>query len=318
MLKKFFICILSLCLILISFTSCTDTTVQNDNKDGSLSIVTTIFPIYDWTKNIAGDNLNVTYLDGSGIDMHSFEPTAKDIITIADADIFICIGGESDSWVESAVNSSENDNLVVLKLIDITGGLTEEIVDGMQHDEYSHEADVSEFDEHIWLSLKNAQTCVSAIAEKLGELDTANKEIYLSNAKNYNSELAELDNKYTQTVKSAKKKTLIFADRFPFRYLTEDYSIEYFAAFSGCSAESEASFETITFLIEKTKELGIEYLIILENSDGKLADTVAAETAAKILTLNSCQSVTSTEIKNGKTYLSVMEENLSVLTEALS
>ena len=309
---------LSLCLVFISFTSCTGTTSQNDNTDNSLSIVTTIFPVYDWAKNIAGDNWDVTYLDGSGTDMHSFEPTAKDIITIADADIFICIGGKSDSWVEAAVNSSENDKIVVLKLIGITGGLKEEFVDGMQHEEHSHDADVSEFDEHIWLSLKNAQTCVSAIAEKLGGIDPSNKDLYLSNAENYNTELAELDKKYADTVETAKQHTLIFADRFPFRYLTEDYGIEYYAAFPGCSAESEASFETITFLIEKTKELGIEHLIILENSDGKLADTVAHETDVKILTLNSCQSVTSTEIENGKTYLSVMEENLSVLTEALS
>lgn len=317
-LKKFFICILALCFISVSFTSCTDSALQNEKNDGSLSIVTTIFPIYDWVKNIAGEASEVIYLDGSGIDMHSFEPTAKDIITLSDADIFICIGGESDEWVDGAVSSSENNDLVVIKLMDITGGLKEEIVEGMQEDEHTHEADVSELDEHIWLSLKNAQTCVSAIAENLGELDAENKELYLSNADNYNSKLADLDKRYSQAVASAEKNTLIFADRFPFRYLTQDYSIEYFAAFSGCSAESEASFETITFLIEKTNELGIEYLIILENSDGKLADTIADETEAKILTLNSCQSVTSTEIENGKTYLSVMEENLSVLTEALS
>ncbi|MBQ8209027.1 MAG: zinc ABC transporter substrate-binding protein [Clostridia bacterium] len=316
--KKIFIYILSLCLLLISLTSCADTQ-QNGDDDASLTIVTTIFPIYDWVRNITGSTDGIVYLDGSGIDMHSFEPTANDIITLANADIFICIGGASDEWVDAAVSSCANENLTVIKLIDITGGLTEEAVEGMQEeDDHGHDTDTSELDEHIWLSLKNAQTAVSAIAKALGELDTVNRDTYLSNAENYNQKLTELDGRYAQTVASAEKNTLIFADRFPFRYLTEDYSLNYYAAFPGCSAESEASFKTITFLIEKTKELQLDYIIILENSDGKLAGTIADETGAKALTLNSCQSVTSTEIENGKTYLSVMEENLAILTEALS
>lgn len=314
--KKILICLLAIFVISASFTSCTDNSSDiNNDKNSSISVVTTIFPIYDWVKNITGDTATVSYLDGSGIDMHSFEPTANDIIALADADVFICIGGISDEWVDAAVSSSENDNLTVIKLIDITGGLYEETVEGMQ--EHDHEADTAEFDEHIWLSLKNAQTAVSAIAEKLGEIDTANKELYLTNAKDYNNKLSELDGRFAQAVASAEKNTLVFADRFPFRYLTECYSIEYYAAFPGCSAESEASFETITFLIEKTKELQLNYIIILENSDSKIADTVAVETGAEILTLDSCQSVTAKEIENGKTYLSVMEENLAILTEAL-
>lgn len=319
-LKKFIICILSVCLFIASLTACSDNTADTNADSAEVSVVTTIFPIYDWVKNITGNTQGLVYLDKSGIDMHSFEPTASDILTIAQADVLICIGGVSDEWVDAAVSSSQNENIRVIKLIEITGGLTEETVDGMQDDEDEHhnETDASEYDEHIWLSLKNAQKAVSAIAQTLSEINPENSELYLNNAKNYNLKLAELDKKYADAVASAEKSTLLFADRFPFRYLTEDYGIEYYAAFPGCSAESEASFETVTFLIEKTKELSLEYIIILESSDGKLADTVANETGADILTLDSCQAVTSEDVESGKTYLSVMEENLAILTEALS
>ncbi len=324
--KKFFIYILSVTLVLCCFSSCTGnsdkTELLSDSavSDDGLFIVTTIFPIYDWVRNITGSSSNLVYLDESGIDLHSFEPTANDIITLSKADIFICIGGASDEWADAAVSSSQNEDLVVIRLIDITDGLTEETVEGMQEetDELDHGQDTSELDEHIWLSLKNAQTAVSAIANNLCELDSTNKEAYLKNAENYNEKLSELDKKYAQAVTNSANNTLVFADRFPFRYLTEDYGIEYYAAFPGCSAESEASFETITFLIEKTNELGLNYIIVLENSDGKLASTVSDETGAEILTLNSCQSVTSDDVENGRTYLSAMEENLAILTEALS
>ncbi len=316
--KKLFICILSVILLAASLTACSDNTSDNKNDYDGLSVVTTIFPVYDWVKNITGSTQGLVYLDKSGIDMHSFEPTANDILTIADADIFICIGGVSDEWVDATVESSANKDIRVIKLMDITGGLITETVDGMQEDEHHHDADISEYDEHIWLSLKNAQTAVSSIAKTLAEIDTQNSKLYLQNAESYNKKLAELDGKYKNAVANAEKDTLLFADRFPFRYLTEDYGIKYYAAFPGCSAESEASFETITFLIEKTKELSLEYIIILESSDGKLANTVSSETGAEILVLNSCQSVTSEDIETGKTYLSVMEDNLAILTEALS
>lgn len=320
--KKIFICILSLILLIVSLTACGTNTAKNEqssekvNSTASLSIVTTIFPIYDWVKNITGSDSNLIYLDESGIDLHSFEPTANDIITLSKADVFVCIGGSSDEWVDAAVKSSGNENLTVIKLIEITGGLVEKTVEGMQKEDAEH--DTSEYDEHIWLSLKNAQTAVKAIAETLGELDGTNKAQYLTNADSYNSKLLSLDEKYSRTVEASEKNTLLFADRFPFRYLTEDYGIEYYAAFPGCSAESEASFETITFLIEKTQELELDYIIILESSDGKLAQTISSETGAEILTLNSCQSVTNTNIENGSSYISVMEENLAILTEALS
>ena len=305
------------------FSSCTTTPAGNEAATGDadgkigISIVTTIFPVYDWVKNIAGTEADVVYLDENGIDLHSFEPTADNIITLSSADLFICIGGESDKWVDNAVKSAENENLRVLKLMEVTGVLEEETVEGMETDDHE-EADAAEYDEHVWLSLKKAQTAVDSIAGTLCEIDPENAANYRKNAADYISKLESLDSEYKSAIASAKGNTLLFADRFPFRYLTEDYAIEYYAAFPGCSAESEASFETIAFLIEKTKELGLDDIIVLEGSDRKIASTVAAETGAEIVMLDSCQSVTKKDAADGKTYISVMESNLKVITEALS
>lgn len=299
-------------LVVTVFSACSKTETNIDSS--KTTVVTTIFPVYDWTKNVAGENCNVIYLDESGTDMHSFEPTAKDILTLADADVFIHIGGVSDEWVESAVEAAKNPELITLPLIDVTGVFEEEIIDGMEHD---HNNDATKYDEHIWLSLKKAQKAVSAIADTLAKADSVNAEQYRANAENYNAKLNELDGRYADCVSTAKRKTLLFADRFPFRYLTEDYGIEYFAAFPGCSAESEASFDTMTFLIEKTRELSLPCILTIENSDSKIAGTISNETGTKILSLNSCQSVTKDDIDGGITYLSAMENNLQIITEAL-
>lgn len=310
-------------MMLTLFASCTTTPAGNEaatgeaDGKGGISIVTTIFPVYDWVKNIAGAEADVVYFDENGIDLHSFEPTADNIITLSTADLFICIGGESDKWVDNAVKSAENENLRVLKLMEVTGVLEEETVEGMETDDHE-EADAAEYDEHVWLSLKKAQTAVDSIAGTLCEIDPENAANYRKNAADYISKLESLDSEYKSAIASAKGNTLLFADRFPFRYLTEDYAIEYYAAFPGCSAESEASFETMAFLIEKTKELGLDDIIVLEGSDRKIASTVAAETGAEIVMLDSCQSVTKKDVADGKTYISVMEENLKVITEALS
>lgn len=309
-------------MVITLFSSCTTTPADNESATGDtdstsgISIVTTIFPIYDWVKNITGSAVNVVYFDENGIDLHSFEPTADNIITLSSADLFICIGGTSDEWVDNAVKSSGNENLQVLRLMEITGVLEEETVEGMEADH--EEADITEYDEHVWLSLKKAQTAVRSIADALCGIDPDNADMYRKNAENYINGLKALDGKYEAAIASAKGNTLLFADRFPFRYLTEDYSLEYYAAFPGCSAESEASFETMAFLIEKTKELKLDDIIVLEGSDRKIASTVAAETGARIVMLDSCQSVTKKDVADGKTYISVMEENLKVITEALS
>lgn len=311
--KKLFTVILSLIIMLAAFSSCGGgPSVFTENSD-ELRIVTTIFPIYDWVKNIT-DSENVIYLNEKGVDLHSFEPTANDIIALSAADVFIYIGGESDEWVENAVTAAKNPGLTTISLLEFTDTLDEEIIEGMD----AQEEEETESDEHIWLSLKKAQECVTGIAGILSEKDAPNADKYKANADNYNKKLANIDRQYESVVSGAKRDTLLFADRFPFRYMTEDYGISYFAAFPGCSAESEASFETLAFLIEKTRELSLPYIIILDGSDGKLAETVSDETGAGILILNSCQSVTKTDIKDGATYCSIMEENLKLITEALT
>lgn len=306
-------------------------TAQGDK----LKIVTTIFPEYDWTREILGDQserAEVTMLLDNGVDLHSYQPTADDLIKIAECDLFIYVGGESDGWVESALASTSNPDRAVINLIDTLGDSVklEEVVEGMQETEHDHEEDEdhahdvdeqeAETDEHVWLSLGNAQAVCQKIAEKLGEIDPEHEQAYTQNALAYIDQLAALDAKYQAAVDAANNKTLVFGDRFPFRYLTEDYGLDYYAAFVGCSAETEASFETIRFLAEKTDALGLSHVLTIENPNHKIAETVVANTSSKnqqVLSMDSMQSVTSKDVAAGATYLSIMEHNLDVLTQAL-
>lgn len=306
-------------------------TAQGDK----LKIVTTIFPEYDWTREILGDQserAEVTMLLDNGVDLHSYQPTADDLIKIAECDLFIYVGGESDGWVESALASTSNPDRAVINLIDTLGDSVklEEVVEGMQETEHDHEEDEdhahdadeqeAETDEHVWLSLRNAQAVCQKIAEKLGEIDPEHEQAYTQNALAYIDQLAALDAKYQAAVDAANNKTLVFGDRFPFRYLTEDYGLNYYAAFVGCSAETEASFETIRFLAEKTDALGLGHVLTIENPNHKIAETVVANTSGKnqqVLSMDSMQSVTSKDVAAGATYLSIMEHNLDVLTQAL-
>lgn len=313
-------------------------TAQGDK----LKIVTTIFPEYDWTREILGDQserAEVTMLLDNGVDLHSYQPTADDLIKIAECDLFIYVGGESDGWVESALASTSNPDRAVINLIDTLGDSVklEEVVEGMQETEHDHEEDEehahdadeehtdadeqeAETDEHVWLSLRNAQAVCQKIAEKLGEIDPEHEQAYADNALAYIDQLVALDAKYQAAVDAANKKTLVFGGRFPFRYLTEDYGLNYYAAFVGCSAETEASFETIRFLAEKTDALGLSHVLTIENPNHKIAETVVANTSGKnqqVLSMDSMQSVTSKDVAAGATYLSIMEHNLEVLTQAL-
>ena len=296
-----------------------------------LSIVTTIFPEYDWTRAILGDradDVNLTMLLDNGTDLHSFQPAVKDIMKVSSCDLLIYVGGESDQWIEDALESAQNKDMKTINLMEVLGDSIkeEETVEGMQESDHDHDHDhedeeEKEYDEHVWTSMRNAEVICDAIAATLEEMDPENKEIYQSNAETYKEKLSALDEEYQETVDSAKQKTLIFADRFPFRYLVDDYGLNYYAAFSGCSAESEASFKTVTFLAGKVDELGVKSVLTMEKSDDRIAQTVIENTKAKdqkILQLNSMQSITSEEIADGATYLSVMEDNLGVLKEALN
>jgi len=285
-----------------------------------LKIVATIFPEYDWVKNVLGDkseNAELTLLLDKGTDLHSFQPTAADILKISSCDLFIYVGGESDKWVDGALKEAVNKNMVVINLMQALGDAVkeEELVEGMQGEE-----EEKEYDEHVWLSLKNAATYVGKISDALQKLDAANADKYKANAASYTDKLNSLDKDYAKAVEDGKQKTLLFGDRFPFRYLTEDYKLKYYAAFIGCSAETEASFETISFLARKADELSLNSILTIEGSDKKIAETINSNTGRKnlkILTLDSLQSTTSENVKNGASYLSAMEKNLEILKEAL-
>ena len=309
---------------------------QNDtNKTDKLSIVTTIFPEYDWVRAVLGDkadNAEVTMLLDNGVDLHSYQPTADDIVKISDCDLFLYVGGESDGWVDDALKNATNKNMKVINLLDVLGDSvkTEEVVEGMQETEHDHDHDHSkevstfedeeEKDEHVWLSLKNAEALVNAISKSLQELDPDNKDTYAANAAAYIEKLSALDGEYQAAVDAATYKTVVFGDRFPFRYLVDDYGLRYYAAFVGCSAETEASFETVSFLAKKVDELKLPCVLTIEGAQHKIAETIVQNTAEKnqkVLTMDSLQSTSSKDVANGTTYLSVMEKNLSVLKEAL-
>ena len=315
----------------LSFGVCACTSAGASGSNGKLKIVTTIFPEYDWVKEIAGDkisNIDLTLLLDNGVDLHSYQPTAQDIIKISSCDVFVYVGGESDEWVEDVLKEAVNKNMQVVNLMETLGSAVkeEEVVEGMQEeDEHEegegHDEEETEYDEHVWLSLKNAKVLVNGIAEAMGKADPNNAASYKTNAENYNKKLSDLDAKYQETIKSSGKDTVLFADRFPFRYLTDDYNLKYFAAFVGCSAETEASFETIVFLSGKLDELGLKTVLVIDKSDKKLAQTVVSNTKTKdqeILVIDSLQSTSTSDSAKGVSYISVMEKNLEVLSKALA
>lgn len=283
----------------------------NVKRSGKINVLCTVFPLYDWARNIAGNTAEVSLLNENGADMHSYQPTAADIVRLHSCDILIYTGGESEKWVAEVIKQSDNKNLKALNLIELLGDkAVTEREEGAERRENGDETD-----EHIWLSLKNAEILTDKIASALSGADNKNKDIYKTNAAKYAERLAALDKEYTEALKNAKHKAMIFADRFPFRYFTEDYGLDYYAAFPGCSAETEASFETVIFLAKKADENG-DCIFITETSNGDIAKAVNRNTAKrnkKILTLDSMQSVSKKDIKNGLTYISVMQKNLETL-----
>ncbi len=302
-----------------------------------VTVVTTIFPIYDWCREIIGGcpNTELILLLDSGVDLHSYQPTVQDIMRISTADLFIYVGGESDEWVEDVLDTAMNPDLRALSLVEAMGSdiKIEEVVEGMEHEhdhdhddedadeDHDHEEHEEEADEHVWLSLRNARKLVSVITGVLCEADPANAETYRANAAAYDDKLAALDARYTETVRDARYHTLLFGDRFPFRYLADDYGLSYYAAFTGCSAETEASFQTILFLAQKVDELGLPAVLTIENAHHRIAETVVGATSTRdqrILSMNSMQGTTAQDVRDGVSYLSIMEENLAVLADALN
>ena len=336
--KKIIVCLIAAVYLMTGAVACSKSEAAENSdvkkgveasESGAISVVTTIFPEYDWVMNILGENpagVEVTMLLDNGVDLHSYQPTATDMIKISECDMFVYVGGESDEWVEDALKGAVNKNMVVVNLLEVLGDKVkaEEVVEGMQaEDEHDHEHEAEEeeeMDEHVWLSLRNASVICEALESYIEGMDGGNADLYKKNLKSYQEKLASLDEEYKKAVGAGSTDTLLFGDRFPFRYLVDDYALNYYAAFVGCSAETEASFETVTFLAKKVDELSLKCILTIESSDQKIAKTISENTADNsrtILTLDSMQSTTSKDVKDGVTYLSVMEQNLSVLKDAL-
>lgn len=315
--KKALAILLCFTMLIGSLCACGN---AHKSDDGKLKIVVTIFPEYDWLRVLMGEHFRdaeVHMLLDSGTDLHNYQPTAQDMALITDCDLFVYIGGESDEWVEETL-SAVGGNQKILCMMDIISGLAEEFSEGMQAEEDVEDEGAK--DEHIWLSLKNAQELVKALCGALCEVDSESCETYRANCKSYCQSLAELDEAYSEMCAQAAYFTILVADRFPFRYLTEDYGLDYYAAFPGCAAASDISFETVGFLAQKLKDLALPAVIIIDGSDSKVAQTIieSAGTNAKVLMLDSCQCVSSKEIEDGANYLDKMISNLEILREALN
>ncbi|MBQ3261724.1 MAG: zinc ABC transporter substrate-binding protein [Oscillospiraceae bacterium] len=299
--------------MLLSLAAC-----SGAERRARVQIVTTCFPIYDWTRNIVGDTegVEITWLMDSGVDPHSFQPTVKDLTTVSDADLFVYVGGESEAWANDAAAEMKNPDAKALALLsELDLALEEEAVPGAEQADEEPGA----LDEHIWMSLRAAARSVDLICEALCGIDSANDDVYRMNAEDYTAQLNALDQAYGDAVASSELDTILVADRFPFRYLAEDYGLKYYAAFAGCSAETEASFQTVLGLSQEVDTLGLPVILVTENGTGDIAEAVSegSQTEPAVRTLDSLQSVTAEIAAEGVTYLSVMEQNLEVLKEAL-
>ena len=310
--KKFISVLLSSVLFLstmVIFSGCSANTESKADNGDRLSIVTTIFPYYDFAKNITGDKADIKLLLSPGTEPHNYEPSPSDVVAIENCDIFIYNGGESDEWVESVLESLQNKSIKIMCMIDYINPLFEENPDHSQGDEY---------DEHIWTSVKNSQNLVSAIAKSAESADKQNSDLYSQNAENYIEKLKNLDTEFQSIVDNGERKDVVFGDRFPFLYFMTDYGLKYECAFPGCSSETEPSIAVVTHLIDYVKEQQIPVVFYLDFSNGKTAELIAEDTGAKTLKYQSCHNVTKEQFDNGESYISLMEQNALALKEALS
>lgn len=299
--------------------------------DGRISVVTTIFPQYDFVRQIAGENVELKMLLKPGEETHSYEPTPQDIIAIQNSDIFIYVGGENDAWVEDILESMPEADMRTLKLMDCVDTVEEEHVEGMQEqpghsheeeesheDETEEEHSVHEIDEHVWTSPVNASAIVDKIKELLVQADPENRQIYEENAEAYEAELAKLDAEFRDVVDNAGRRLVVFGDRFPFRYFADEYGLDYYAAFPGCASDTEPSAATMAFLINKVKEEEIPAVLKMELSNENIANAIAEATGTEVRTFYSCHNLTAEEFEDGETYLSMMQKNVETLKEVLN
>lgn len=319
--KKILISILMLCTLVVS--GCSFDFFSEDEDD--FSIVATNFASYDFARAVAEDNEDalVEMLLTPGTDSHSYEPTPQDIIDIQNADVFIYVGGDSDSWVDDILEDIDTSNLTIIKLMDLVEVVEEEIVEGMESDhededeEEDHEEEV-EYDEHVWTSPVNCITIIEKLTDVIVDLDNENKEIYESSAAEYISELEEIDLTFEQIVSEADSNYLVFGDKFPFRYFVDEYNLEYSAAFSGCSESTEASASTIAYLIDKVNEENIPVILKIELTSSDIADTISDATGAIVLEFNAGHNISQEEFDEGLTLVDIFWSNTEVLKEALN
>lgn len=321
--KKFFaiFAIILICTLCLALCACGQQ-AQAPETDGGVNIVATVFPAYDFARQIAGDDGNVTLLIPPGSEAHSYEPTPQDIIRIQGCDLLVCNGGESEAWLDEILGGMGNEIPTVV-MLDCVDALTEEDKDGMQvHEHHDHdhdhdEHDDEEYDEHVWTSPVNAQLICRAISAALCEADPAHASDYTARCTDYCAELQALDADFRSVIANAKRHTLIFADRFPVRYFVEEYGLDYFAAFPGCADDAEPSARTVAFLIDRVREEQAPAVLYIEFSNQKMADIVCEDTGCEKLLFNSCHNVSADQLRGGVTYLELMRGNLETVKEAL-
>ena len=318
-LKRKLLAVITAAATVLSLCACSSESSYSNSDSGKLKIISTVFPPYDLARQIAGDNAEISILLPPGSEIHNYEPSAKDMIAIRNCDIFLYIGGENEQWAEKLINSNDTENVTAVKLIDYVPTLSED-EDEHDHDhdhEHEHEHE-HETDEHIWTSPKNAQLMLSAVYDAIFINDTANTETYTKNKDAYAKQLSDLDDAYRSAVDNAKNKTIVLADKFPFRYLAHEYGLEFSAAFAACSDESEPGVSTMIKLTKTIKENNIPAVYYLEFSSTKIADTLCDETEATKLMLHSCHNVSKQDIENNVSYVDLMKQNLENLKLTLN
>lgn len=321
--KRIISSFIMLLICMLALAGCKNNAVnsKDSNSTEKLSVVATIFPPYDFVREIAGDNVELTMLLPPGSESHSYEPSPQDMITVQNCDVFIYVGGESDTWVDGILDSMDTGNMKIISLMDCVDVVEEEIVPGMEEEDEEpsgeSEPDEVEYDEHVWTSPKNAKLIVQKISDVLCEVAATNANTYKTNTTAYLVQLDHLDAAFQEVMNNASRNTLIFADRFPFRYFVDTYGLNYYAAFPGCSTETEASAATVAFLIDKVNQESIPVVFFIEFSNEKMADTICESTNAKKLPLYSCHNVKKADFEGGVSYLELMTQNVENIKEVL-
>lgn len=318
--NKKIILLLIVILIMIVFSSCGKKVeeAEKSKDNGKINVVASIFPEYDFLRQIGGDHINLTMLLTPGAESHSYEPTPQDILEVQNSDLFVYVGGDSDAWVSSILDSMDKSKMKIVTLMDCVDLVEEETVAGMEEESEEEEPDKPEMDEHVWTSPKNAALIVQKLCDGLCEIDPDNANEYKANTDSYVKKLNELDSKFQDVVNNSKRKEIIVGDRFPFRYFVDAYGLDYYAAFPGCSTDTEPSAATVAFLIDKVKEDKIPVVFHIELSNEQMCDSICSATGAKKELLNAIHNVSKDDFNAGVTYLDLMNHNVEVLKEALN